>query len=469
VTIGPCKIDRMTESLSTKPDAADIWSVSRLNREARFALEQGFPALWIEGEISNLARPASGHMYFSLKDDKAQVRCAMFRPQQRSMRFRPENGEKVLVRARVGLYEVRGEFQLKAEHMEPAGEGELQRAFEALKQKLAGEGLFDEAIKRPLPAMPRTIGVITSPTGAAIRDILTTLRRRFPLARVIIYPVPVQGEGAGARIADSLALAGRRAESDVLILARGGGSLEDLWSFNEEVVARAIRACPIPVVCGVGHEVDFTIADFAADYRAPTPTAAAEAVAPDSGEWLSQLQQRQQRLARAMQLRLRRAIEGHRDLDRRLHLRHPGQQLQQQNQRLDELALRASRVIQETVSRSEQRLGHLRARLHAASPALRLGRAAEQLDNLDRRLQRALSEQLRRRRDRLAATVRALNTVSPLATLERGYAIVERPEGGIIRDASELMAGDEIRARLGSGRISAHVIEVETNNSPEQG
>ncbi|MCP1727313.1 exodeoxyribonuclease VII large subunit [Natronospira proteinivora] len=459
----------MTQTPVTTPDSADIWTVSRLNREARFALEQGFPALWIEGEISNLARPASGHMYFSLKDDKAQVRCAMFRPQQRSVRFRPENGEKVLVRARVGLYEVRGEFQLKVEHMEPAGEGELQRAFEALKQKLAAEGLFDETIKRPLPAMPRTIGVITSPTGAAIRDILTTLKRRFPLARVIIYPVPVQGEGAAARIADMLTLAGARAESDVLILARGGGSLEDLWSFNEEIVARAVRACPIPVVCGVGHEVDFTIADFAADYRAPTPTGAAEAVTPDSREWLSALRQRQQRLTRAIQLHLRQGGERHRDLDRRLQLRHPGQQLQQQSQRLDELALRAGRVLQQTLKRSEQRLGHLRTRLHAASPALRLGRAAQSLLDLDRRLRRAVSETMQRRRERLSATVRALNTVSPLATLERGYAIVERPEGGIIRRADELMAGDEIQARLGSGRISAHVIEVDTDTNPEQG
>lgn len=450
----------MTDSLLQAPDPAEIWTVSRLNREARFALEQGFPPLWIEGEISNLARPASGHMYFSLKDDKAQVRCAMFRPQQRRMRFRPENGEKVLVRARVGLYETRGEFQLKVEAMEPAGLGALQRAFEELKAKLAREGLFDDALKRPLPAFPRCIGVVTSPTGAAIRDILSTLRRRYPMAGVIVYPVPVQGEGAAERIAAMLERAGRRAECDVLILARGGGSLEDLWSFNEEVVARAIRAFPVPVVSGVGHEVDFTIADFAADWRAPTPTGAAEAVSPDRLEWLQWLAQRRHRLERAIREQLTRHRERIGVLTRRLQLRHPGQQLLQQGQRLDELELRARRSLQRHITTQRQYLDQLQGRLRIANPAHRIGRSDEALRGLARRLRREMHQRLATDRRRLDGLARALHTVSPLATLDRGYAIVENREGTIIRDARSVMAGDEIRARLGRGSLTAHVIQV---------
>ncbi|MDQ2068698.1 exodeoxyribonuclease VII large subunit [Natronospira bacteriovora] len=457
----------MSRSLLQPPDPAEIWTVSRLNREVRFALEQGFPALWIEGEISNLARPASGHLYFSLKDASAQVRCAMFRPQQRSMRFRPENGEKVLVRARIGLYEARGEFQLKVEAMEPAGLGALQRAFEELKQKLAAEGLFDEAIKRPLPAMPERIGVITSPTGAAIRDILTTLKRRFPLAEVVVYPVPVQGEGAGQKIAHMLAVAGRRAECDVLILARGGGSLEDLWAFNEECVARALRACPIPVVAGVGHEVDFTIADFAADHRAPTPTGAAEAVSPDAGEWRQRLDRQTQRMMLAVNGHLQRAREHYRGLRRRLALRHPGQQLQQQGQRLDEMALRLTRLVRRQLDHQARQLNHLGQRLRAANPGQHLQRRRDRLAEIRRRLGQAMQHGLQDRRQRLQSSARALNTVSPLATLDRGYAIVQRPDGGIIRSAGEVMAGDEITARLARGRISAHVITVDQDQDKE--
>ncbi len=458
----------MSNSLLQPPDPAQIWTVSQLNREARFALEQGFPALWIEGEISNLARPASGHMYFSLKDEQAQVRCAMFKPQQRGMRFRPENGEKVLVRARVGLYEARGEFQLKVEAMEPAGLGALQRAFEALKQKLATEGLFDEAIKRPLPTMPARIGVITSPTGAAIRDIISTLRRRYPMAEVIIYPVPVQGEGAATKIAAMLDLAGRRAECDVLILARGGGSLEDLWSFNEESVARAIRACPIPVVAGVGHEVDFTIADFAADYRAPTPTGAAEAVSPDSLEWLHRLARFRDRLIRATSIRRQQLREQHAALDRRLRLRHPGQQLQQQSQRLDELSLRMQRSLQRGLFQQRRQLDHLAGRLRGGNPGQRLLRCRERLMEGRRRLQQTMMRQLQDGHRQLESHARALHTVSPLATLDRGYAIVQRPDGAIIRKADELMAGDEISARLAKGSVSAHVIEVHTEDGKEK-
>jgi len=274
----------------------DIYSITRLNREVRAVLEGSFPAIWVQGEISNLAQPSSGHMYFSLKDRSAQVRCAMFRGRNRLLKFVPENGMEVLARAVVSLYEGRGEFQLLIEELEPAGEGALQKAVADLKQRLFEEGLFNEEHKQSLPAYPKTIGVVTSPTGAAIRDILTVLKRRYPAAAVIVYPVPVQGEGAAGIITKALETADRRAEADVLILARGGGSLEDLWSFNEEIVARAVYNLATPIVCGVGHEIDFTIADFVADKRAPTPSAAAEMVSPDQRELLSYIKLRENRI-----------------------------------------------------------------------------------------------------------------------------------------------------------------------------
>lgn len=288
------------DSLALELPARRVLSVSQLNREARALLEGGFPLIWVEGEISNLSRPVSGHVYFSLKDAAAQVRCTLFRNRATLLRFKPQDGLHVLMRARVSLYEARGDFQLIVEHMEEAGHGALQRAFEELKQKLAKQGLFDAAHKNLLPAVPRRIGVVTSPSGAAIRDILSVIRRRHAAVRVIIYPVPVQGEGSAEKIAAMIRLAAARAECDVLIVARGGGSLEDLWAFNEEIVARAIYACDIPVVSGVGHEIDFTIADFVADVRAPTPTGAAELVTPDSEAWLRNLRDTHRRLTQAL-------------------------------------------------------------------------------------------------------------------------------------------------------------------------
>src|SRR6202522_4096960 len=312
----------------------DIYSVSRLNREVRILLERGFGSLWLEAEISNFARPSSGHWYFSLKDAAAQVRCAMFRQRNMLCSFAARDGQKVLVRARVGLYEPRGEYQLIVDHMEDAGLGALKRQFEELSAKLSQEGLFAAERKRPLPGLPRRIGVITSPTGAAVRDILHVLARRFPAAAVLIYPVPVQGAQAAAEITAALELAGRRAECDVLILARGGGSLEDLWAFNDERLARAIVASPIPVITGIGHEVDFTIADFAADVRAPTPSAAAELVVPDAEEWLKSLQRLGLRLRRGMRQRLDGHDERLRWLIGRAALVSPTARLSQQTQRL---------------------------------------------------------------------------------------------------------------------------------------
>jgi len=436
-----------------------VWSVSQLNREVRALLEGHFPLVWVEGELSNLARPASGHIYFSLKDEQAQVRCAMFRMRNMHLGFAPENGMQVLVRARIGLYEPRGEFQLRVEHMEPAGDGALRRAFDALKARLEREGLFDAAHKRPLPAHPRAVGVITSPSGAAIRDVLTTLRRRFPALPVIVYPVPVQGAGSAEKIAAMLERAGRRGECDVLLLARGGGSLEDLWAFNEEVVARAIRACPLPVVSGIGHEVDFTIADFAADQRAPTPTGAAELVSPNQTEWLTVLARQGARLRWLMESRLARTEERLAWLGKRL--RHPGRRLQDIAQRVDELDGRLRRAQQALLREAGARLRTLTAELANHSPAQRLDLLEARRVALTRRLRSAWSHGLGGREQRLGAAARALEAVSPLATLARGYAIVRTvPAGRVVRRADEVRPGERVEARLGAGRLVCNIDEV---------
>ena len=447
--------------MASPPDSRperDIFSVSRLNREARAVLEGNFPLLWVEGEISNLSRPASGHWYFSLKDSQAQVRAAMFRNRNQLLRFRPADGTQVLVRARISLYEARGDYQLIVEHMEEAGDGALQRAFEELKQRLAKEGLFDPARKRPLPILPRRIGVITSPSGAAIRDILSVLARRFPAIPVVIYPVPVQGEGAGARIAAALRRAGVRGECDVLILARGGGSLEDLWAFNEEAVARALYDSPIPVVSGVGHEVDVTIADFAADLRAPTPSAAAEAVSPDGQAWLQQLLRLDGRLLALLHQRQRQARQALDGLARRLQAQHPGQRLRQRAQRLDELDQRLRRGLDRRLATGRSALTQLRGRLQGQAPGRLLEALAIRHRELERRLRSTMAQRLERQRQDLRTLAHALDTVSPLATLERGYSITRRAgDGRVIKSAAELRAGDRIETRLARGGIISTV------------
>ena len=442
----------------------DVWTVSRLNREVRLLIESGLPALWIEGEISNLARPASGHAYFSLKDESAQVRCALWRSSALKLTFTPRNGLQVRLRARVSVYEPRGEYQLIVEYAEEAGEGALRRRFEELKARLRAEGLFDEAAKRPLPPLPRRIGVITSPSGAAIRDILHILRRRFPAVPVVIYPVPVQGAGAAAKIAAALALASERAECDLLILARGGGSLEDLWSFNEEIVARAIRATTMPVISGVGHEVDFTIADFAADLRAPTPSGAAEMAVPDAGEWLKRLNKDVGRLHNAVSRRLGAKAERLGWQLRRLAVAHPGNRLRQHGQRLDELESRLRRGIGAALESRGQRVGRAMAVLGAHAPAPRLRSAMDRVAALDRRLATAMRHHAGSLRARAESAARALNAVSPLGTLQRGYAIVSRTaDGQIVRSAAQLKAGEELRVTLARGRIGAVVTSTDEN------
>jgi len=446
---------------SDTPSATrDIYTVSRLNREVRTVLEGSFPLIWLEGEISNLARPGSGHWYFTLKDEAAQVRCAMFRNRNMLVKGIPENGMQVLVRARIGLYEARGEYQLVIEHLEEAGDGALRRAFEALKAKLDAAGLFDMAHKQAIPALPRCIGVITSPTGAAIHDILTTLKRRFPGIPVIVYPVPVQGAEAGAEIARMISLAGERAECDVLLLARGGGSLEDLWAFNEEVVARAIYACPIPIVAGIGHEVDVTIADFVADQRAPTPTAAAELVSPDQQEWRQRVLQLQTRLQRTAARNIEARQQQLRYVSSRLP--HPARRLEERLQRLDELALRRNHAMQHLLRHRTAAIRMMQERLQQFSPRQRLAQYRLQNHNLAQRLQTGLRHRLQRQQQQLQHLAHALDTVSPLATLSRGYAIVTTAGNDkIVRRASEVNPGDAIHTRLAQGRLVSTVTKID--------
>jgi len=443
-----------------RPEVRDIYTVSRLNREARALLEGGFPPLWVEGEISNLARPSSGHVYFCLKDANAQVRCALFRTQLRLAAVAPRDGMHVLVRARVTLYEGRGDYQLIVEHLEEAGEGALRRAFEALKIRLAQEGLFDAARKKPLPQFPRRIGLITSPTGAVLHDILTTLKRRFPAIPVLLYPVPVQGKAAAPAIAEAIRFAGRHGACDVLILARGGGSLEDLWAFNEEIVARALADCPIPVVSGVGHEVDFTIADLAADVRAPTPTAAAELVSPDQREWLHRFEQAEARLIRRMRDVLRNYAQRLDWLGARLT--HPRARLADVAQRLEALAHRLHLAHARRMHRVHAVLNDLAARLERCSPLGRLRACQLDCRHLHERLRQAVAQQLARRRTQLAHLARALHALSPLATLDRGYAIVRHAAtGAILRTARAVAPGELIEARLARGRLVCEVKDRE--------
>ncbi len=436
----------------------DVYTVSRLNREARALIEAGLGALWLEGEVSNFARPGSGHWYFSLKDDAAQLRCAMFRNRNAGLGVVPKDGMQVLVRARVSLYEARGEFQLVVDHLEEAGAGELRRRLEQLKAKLAAAGLFDVARKRPLPRLPATIGIVTSPTGAALRDILQVLGRRFPAAGVLLYPVPVQGEGAADRIAAAIRLASTRAEVDVLVVGRGGGSLEDLWSFNEEVVARAIHDCAIPVVSAVGHEVDVTIADLVADVRAPTPSAAAELVVPDAGEWLRLLDATAIRLAGGWARRRAQWQESLAWAQRRLVQLHPAAPLEQRTQRLDELGGRLAASLRARLQLAAHSLAARRAELLRESPAALLATLSQRVAVLAARLAPAAFARLERTRTTLGSAARALQATSPLATLERGYAVVTRiPDGLILKDVADAPAGTEIEARLARGRLRARV------------
>ncbi|HYM43889.1 MAG TPA: exodeoxyribonuclease VII large subunit [Steroidobacteraceae bacterium] len=443
-----------------QPDAPvrDVYSVTRLNREVRVVLERALSVIWVEGELSNLSQPGSGHWYFTLKDREAQLRCVMYRNRNALLGFTPRPGAQLLLRGRISVFEPRGEYQLIAEYLEEAGIGALQRQFERLKARLAAEGLFASERKRTLPRFPRRIGVITSPAGAALHDILKILARRFPAAAVLIYPAVVQGAAAAPALIAALETAGARAECDVLILARGGGSLEDLWAFNDERLARAIAASALPVVSGVGHEIDFTIADFVADARAPTPSAAAELVVPDRAAFLQALARTAQRLDFCMRRELQALAARLGGTRRRLELSHPGVRLLQQAQRLDELSLRLAAAMRAGLQRDRLRVAHGGERLMRCSPGQLLRAQGERHERLRARLDQAAKEQVTRAAHRLALAQRALNSVSPLATLARGYAIVTRANGALLTDADAARPDEEIEARLARGVLRARVI-----------
>lgn len=433
-----------------------VYAVHELSQLLRGLLEDSLPRVWVEGELSNLRSP-SGHWYFSLKDEQSQLRCAMFRGNNIHVRPRPNDGDQVLIRGRVTLYEPRGDLQLIVEHLEPAGEGALRRAFDELKAKLAAEGLFDEAAKRALPELPTAIGLITSATGAALQDMLSTLERRYRLAPVYLLPVPVQGEAAAPAINEALKLLPERAPVDVIILARGGGSLEDLWAFNEEIVARAIRDCAVPVITGIGHEIDYTIADFAADLRAPTPTGAAERVAPDQNRLLDQLQEQVHKLFGGVRRSIATTRQHQESLAARLSRQSPQRKAQSDMQRLDDSTLRLQRALQQRITASATRLGHLQRSLLGHHPQHKIGLARQALDAASDRIKRAASRKLSDQGLQLGSLQTQLRNLSPLATLARGYAVVRNAQGQPLRNASESAVGDELRVQLSNGELAATV------------
>ncbi|MFN3965312.1 MAG: exodeoxyribonuclease VII large subunit [Silanimonas lenta] len=430
---------------------------AQLNALARDLLEGSFPSIWVEGEISGLARPGSGHLYFSLKDERAQVRCAMFKGKAQWLRFAPRDGMQVLARGTLTLYEPRGDCQLLLEHLEEAGEGALRRAFEALKAKLEGEGLFAEARKRPLPRFVRRLGILSSPSGAVIRDIRSVLARRWPLLEVELLPVPVQGAQAAPAIIETLRAAYAAGRHDVLLLARGGGSLEDLWCFNDEALVRTLAASPVPVVSAIGHEVDFTLADFVADLRAPTPSAAAELLVPDRGEMRSRLQHLQARLRRRLDQAMERARQRADHAGLRLQAGHPRRRLQHGHERAAGLRQRLQAAQAARLARRQAALDALARRLAAQAPALRLQRLRQRLALLGNRQHTALRRGLQARLGLLRELGRGLHAVSPLATLGRGYAILQREDGQAVRAASEVAPGEPLEARLAEGRLRLRV------------
>ncbi len=456
-------VDRFTPEtrMNASPDPfepapiRDVITVSQLNRAAAALLERSFPLLWVSGEVSNLTRAASGHWYFTLKDAQASVRAVMFRGRNQSVAFAPANGDRVEVRVQVGLYEARGEFQLNVEAMRRAGTGDLYQQFLKLKTQLLAEGLFDESRKRPIPPHPRTVGVITSPKAAALRDVLTTLARRAPQVRVILYPAAVQGAQAPGELLAALQAAGRRGECEVLLLVRGGGSIEDLWAFNDEALARAVAASPIPVICGVGHETDFTIADFAADWRAPTPTGAAMRAVPDRLEQLQSLARERHRLMQAWARRCGQ-IEQRLDLATRM-LRAPSLQWSQRAARLEQWSQRLAQAGRRSHESAAARLQSASARLRAPS----LQGSAATLDAARRALATATAARLEAHARRLDLAGASLELVSPFAVLERGYAMVTDARGAVVRQVSALNRGDTVAVTLAEGRFDAQVSRID--------
>ena len=431
----------------TSPSERQVLTVSQLNGQVRQLLE-ALPLFWVEGEISNLSRPSSGHWYFTLKDANAQIRCAMFKNRNLAVRCAVKDGDKVLLRAKVSLYEGRGDYQLIVEHLEPAGLGDLQQQFEQLKLRLAAEGLFDEGHKQELPYLPTRIAVITSPTGAAVRDVIQVLKLRMPYCAVLVVPVAVQGAGAAGQIAAAIERVNREALAEVIILGRGGGSLEDLWAFNEEVVARAIFASSIPIISAVGHETDITISDFVADQRAPTPSAAAAHAVPDSAELLSYVNGLALNLTQRMQQQL--VSLGQRLVFASGRLQNPRSQLLMRQQHLDLLNLRLQTSIRQQLNQANQRAQQITHRLRQQSPVNRLALQSQHRQALQARLARAMVAAIERKRGQLQQAVSLLNNLSPMPTLERGYSICLSDEGVLIRTCQEIPA-TPFRLRLRDG------------------
>ncbi|MFP1979596.1 exodeoxyribonuclease VII large subunit [Lonsdalea quercina] len=437
-----------------------IFTVSRLNQTVKQLLEGEMGHIWLSGEISNFSQPSSGHWYFTLKDERAQVRCAMFRGSNRRVTFRPQNGQQVLIRAMITLYEPRGDYQLLADSMQPAGDGLLQQQFEQLKQRLSGEGLFDQQFKQPLPKPAKRVGVITSASGAALHDILQVLQRRDPSLPVIIYPTAVQGADAPPQIIRAIELANLRDECDVLIVGRGGGSLEDLWSFNDERVARAIFASRIPIVSAVGHETDVTIADFVADLRAPTPSAAAELVSRNQLELLRQVTTQRQRLEMAMDYYLAQRQSLFTRLHHRLQQQHPQLRLARQQNRLIRLRQRLDDAVHLRLRQSLRRQEHLQQRLLQQPPQPRIHRAQQHIQQLNYRLQHALDKQIGQNKQRFGEACSHLQAVSPLATLARGYSVTTTSSGEVLKKAGQIAAGDTLSTRLQDGWVESQVTAI---------
>lgn len=438
-------------------DESPILSISELNRRARQLLEKNLPLMWIAGEVSNFTAAASGHWYFSLKDSNAQVRCAMFRHKSQYLDWLPRNGDQVEVRAQVTLYEPRGEYQLNVENIRRAGLGALFEIFEKLKSRLENEGLFDEAAKQALPAFPKQIGIVTSPAAAALHDVITTLRRRMPSIPVILYPAPVQGEGAAAKIAESIRTAASRAECEVLIVCRGGGSIEDLWAFNEEVVARAIHDCAIPVVSGIGHETDFTIADFAADRRAPTPTAAAEMASPNRVDLLHRVEAAQGRLNRRLRQKLEQNMQQVDYLSRRLV--HPGERLNARLTHLHHLRQRLNNSAGHALATSGWQVNKLVSRLASAKPDIAAGEVKQ--GELARRLQLSLANRLQHHKTALQRLEANLLHLNPQSVFARGFSMVQAANGSIVRDSAQIALGERLALTFAHGAAAATVIEKE--------
>jgi exodeoxyribonuclease VII large subunit len=435
---------------------APVLSVAELARSVRDVLEHRFPLLWVGGEVSNLTLARSGHVYFSLKDRLAQVRCVMFRSRAQVLEFPPKDGMQVEARALVSFYEPRGDFQLVVEYLRPAGLGALYEAFVRLRDRLEREGLFADADKRALPAYPRAIGIVTSPQAAALRDVLTTLARRNPSIPVVVYPAQVQGASAPEELVHALSRAARRREVDVLLLVRGGGSIEDLWAFNDERLARALRACPIPVVCGVGHETDVTIADLAADRRAPTPTAAAELASPARDALLARLAALADRIGHCARRDLQARMQ---HVDHLAHrLVHPARRLESQRRVLEQLELRLARASALALDEGEWRVAHLLARSRARLP--HVDALCGRVDELAARVQRAMRRRLDGQSARTDALARALAHLGPEAVLARGYAIVRTAEGALVREAGVLTPGELVDLRLAHGGAAARVTDV---------